>query len=168
LTLKNQGKHFIDEGKELISAGPHSGGSLHPPCGDALSNRMNRKRLSTVTTQSSTNDIQSPPQLQLREFYTPGLASPPRVTYIIYIKRIKIYIYSLNARGGPGGGRVLNLLAASSNYEIQSDGKILIKSSGEYLKGRGSISIEVLDDKGLIVNNFNSSVLYFLVLVLGL
>jgi hypothetical protein len=46
------------------------------------------------------------------EFYTPGVASPPRVTYIIYIKRIKIYIYSLNAGGGstPQGARSLSIV----------------------------------------------------------
>lgn len=87
LTLKNQGKHFIEEGKELISL---------------ISKRMNRNRLSTVTTQPGANNIQE---------------------------------------------RVLNLLAAPSNYEIQPDGKIWIKSSGVYLKGRGNIGIEVYDEK---------------------
>lgn len=76
-------QHFIEEGKELILA---------------ISKRMNRNRLSTVTTQPSANNIQE---------------------------------------------RVLNLLAAPSNYEIQPDGKILIRSSGVYLKGRGNISLEV-------------------------
>jgi hypothetical protein len=47
--------------------------------------------------------------------------------------------------------RVLNLLAAPSNYEIQPDGKILRKSSGVYLKGRGNIGIEVYDEKDSII-----------------
>ena len=46
LTLKNQGKHFIEEGKELILS---------------ISKRMNRNRLSTVTSQPSANNIQESP-----------------------------------------------------------------------------------------------------------
>lgn len=52
--------------------------------------------------------------------------------------------------------RILKLLAAPSNYEVQPDGKILIKSSGVYLKGRGNIGIDVFDDKGLLINKFDS------------
>lgn len=52
--------------------------------------------------------------------------------------------------------RALKLLSSPSNYEIQSDGKILIKSSGTYLKGRGNVGIKVLDEKGELIFNFNS------------
>ena len=52
--------------------------------------------------------------------------------------------------------RIQKLLAAPSNYEIHPNGKILIKSSGIYLKGRGNISIEVFDDEGLLVYDFDS------------
>ena len=52
--------------------------------------------------------------------------------------------------------RILKLLSSPSNYEIHPDGKIWIKSSGVYLKGRGNINIEVFDDKGLLVNSFDS------------
>src|SRR5690606_30605438 len=87
----------MEEGKELISA---------------ISKGMNRNRLSTVTTQSGTDNL-----LQQR---------------------------------------VLNFLATPSNYEVQPDGKILVKSTGKYLKGRGNIGIEVFDDNGLKINNFHS------------
>ncbi|WP_431999081.1 hypothetical protein [Streptomyces fungicidicus] len=52
--------------------------------------------------------------------------------------------------------RALKLLESSSNYEVQSDGKILIKSSGTYLKGRGNIGVIVLDENGESVYNFIS------------
>ena len=96
LTLKNQGKHFTEEGKELIHT---------------ISKGMNRNRLSTETPQARDKDTQE---------------------------------------------RIERLLAAPSNYEIQPDGKIWIKSSGVYLKGRGNIGIEVFDDKGLLINSFDS------------
>jgi len=70
--------------------------------------------------------------------------------------------------------RIQKLLAAPSNYEIHPNGKILIKSSGIYLKGRGNISIEVFDDEGLLVYDFDSIkecalfFCFFLALVLGL
>jgi len=44
--------------------------------------------------------------------------------------------------------RALKLLSSPSNYELQPDGKILIKSTGTYLKGRGNIGVRVLDDSG--------------------
>ena len=96
LTLKSQGKHFTEEGKEIISL---------------ISKRMNRNRLSTVSPQ--------PKEIAIEE-------------------------------------RIQKLLAAPSNYEIHPNGKILIKSSGIYLKGRGNISIEVFDDEGLLVYDFDS------------
>lgn len=52
--------------------------------------------------------------------------------------------------------RVLNLLSSPSNYELQPDGKILIKSLGTYLKGRGNVGVRVSDEKGELVYNFNS------------
>jgi hypothetical protein len=52
--------------------------------------------------------------------------------------------------------RVLKLLSAPSNYETQPDGKILIKSTGTYLKGRGNVGVKVLDEKGGLVYSFNS------------
>lgn len=52
--------------------------------------------------------------------------------------------------------RVLNLLSSPSNYELQPDGKILIKSLGTYLKGRGNVGVRVLDEKGELIYNFNS------------
>src|SRR5260221_14715973 len=52
--------------------------------------------------------------------------------------------------------RIQTLLDAPSNYEIHTNGKIFIKSSGVYLKGRGNVSLEVLDDKGFLVYSFDS------------
>lgn len=52
--------------------------------------------------------------------------------------------------------RVLKLLSSPSNYEIQADGKILIKSTGTYLKGRGNLGVKVFGDRGEIIYSFNS------------
>jgi hypothetical protein len=52
--------------------------------------------------------------------------------------------------------RVLKLLESPSNYEVQPDGKILIKSLGTYLKGRGNIRVIVLDENRKLVYNFIS------------
>ena len=82
LNIKNQGKHFTDEVKALISL---------------ISKEMNRNRLST-------NVVEGVKGINIQE-------------------------------------RVLNLLSGPSNYEIYRDGKILVKSSGVYLKGRGNIGV---------------------------
>ena len=42
--------------------------------------------------------------------------------------------------------RVLKLLSSPSNYELQPNGKILIKSLGIHLKGRGNVGVNVLDE----------------------
>lgn len=54
--------------------------------------------------------------------------------------------------------RVLKLLSSPSNYELQPNGKILIKSLGIHLKGRGNVGVNVLDETGEMVAfyNFNS------------
>ena len=52
--------------------------------------------------------------------------------------------------------RILNLLAAPSNYETHPNGKIWVKSTGVYLKGRGNVKLEVFDDKGLLFKSFYS------------
>ena len=52
--------------------------------------------------------------------------------------------------------RTLKLLATPSNYELEPDGKILIKSLGTYLKGRGNVGVTVLDSEGELVYKFNS------------
>ena len=52
--------------------------------------------------------------------------------------------------------RALNLLSSPSNYEVQPDGRILIKSLGTNLKGRGNVGVEVLDEKGELIFHFNS------------
>lgn len=48
------------------------------------------------------------------------------------------------------------LLASPSNYELQPDGKILIKSTGTYLKSRGNIGVSVFNKDGKLVYEFNS------------
>ena len=52
--------------------------------------------------------------------------------------------------------RALKLLSSPSNFEVQANGKILIKSLGTYLKGRGNVGVNVLNTKGEIVFKFNS------------
>lgn len=52
--------------------------------------------------------------------------------------------------------RALKLLESPSNYEVQSDGKILIKSLGTYLKGRGNVGVKVIDENGVLVYDFSS------------
>ena len=42
--------------------------------------------------------------------------------------------------------RISKLLSSPSNYEVQSDGKILIKSSGISLRGIGNVSVLVFTD----------------------
>lgn len=101
LNIKNKGKHFTDEGKELIYL---------------IAKGMNNNRLST------------------------NLASKEQTHCFGTIQE-----------------RALKLLSTPSNYEIQSDGKILIKSSGTYLKGRGNIGVRALDSEGGgLVYKFNS------------
>lgn len=100
LEIKNQGKHFTDEGKEVILL---------------IVNRMNNNRLST-------NKI-----------------SKGEIKYVANLDQ-----------------RILNLLSTPSNYELQADGKILIKSTGTYLKGRGNISVIAIDEKGDVQHNFGS------------
>lgn len=51
---------------------------------------------------------------------------------------------------------ILKLLASPSNYEIHPNGKIWVKSRGIYLKGRGNTGVKVLDDKGIVIYNFDS------------
>ncbi len=51
---------------------------------------------------------------------------------------------------------ISKLLTSPSNYEIQPDGKILIKSSGNYLKGRGNIGVNVFDGSHKLINSFSS------------
>ena len=103
LNIVNQGKHFTDQGKELISL---------------ITNRMNNNRLSTNLA---------------------SLAVVSGSTSLLSIRE-----------------RTLNLLSSPSNYEVQPDGKILIKSSGTYLKGRGNVGVIVLDERGEIIHNFCS------------
>lgn len=52
--------------------------------------------------------------------------------------------------------RALKLLSFPSNYEVQANGKILRKSLGTYLKGRGNVGVNVLNANGEIVFKFNS------------
>jgi len=102
LAIKNQGKHFTDEGKELISL---------------ISKRMNNNRLST--NQAKPLALAKTAEIDIQE-------------------------------------RVSNLLATGSNYEVHQGGKILIKSSGVYLRSRGNVAIRVKNDKGILVYYFYS------------
>ena len=107
----NQGKHFTDEGKELIFL---------------ISKEMNNYRLST------------------------SLASQEEA------KGLDNEAHSSNLKEDNVRERVLKLLSGPSNYEVQPDGRVLIKSTGTYFKGRGNIGVKVLDDKGVLVYKFNS------------
>ena len=51
--------------------------------------------------------------------------------------------------------KIKNLLD-SSNLEVHENGKIFIKSSQTYLKGRGSVGVNVLNTHGEVVFKFNS------------
>jgi hypothetical protein len=48
------------------------------------------------------------------------------------------------------------LLSAPSNLEIKEDGRIFIKSLNKYYSDRGSIQVELQDEKGSIIETFNS------------
>lgn len=98
LDILKQGKHFTDEGKELITL---------------IAKNMNNNRLSTnlASKMCSSETIQE---------------------------------------------RALKLLESPSNYEIQPDGKILIKSTGTYFKGRGNVSVKALGESDELVYKFSS------------
>lgn len=106
LNIINQGKHFTDEGKELISL-------------IAVRKRaMNNNRL-TSNLSLTCDPLDSSSFMEVKE-------------------------------------RVLKLLSSLSNYELQPDGKILIKSSATYFKGRGNVGVKVLDEEGELIYSFNS------------
>lgn len=102
LNIIKQGKHFTDEGKNIISL---------------IAKGMNNNRLSTNLSKGSCS------------YHIPFLG----------IKE-----------------RILKLIESPLNYKVQPDGKILIKSLGTYLKGRGNVGVRVLDEKGELVYNFSS------------
>lgn len=101
LNIIEQGKHFTEEGKNLIFL---------------IGKRMNNYRLST-NLSNKTNECTT--DLSIEE-------------------------------------RVLKLLDSPSNYEVQPDGKILIKSLGTNYRGRGNVGVKVLDDAGKLVYHFDS------------
>lgn len=87
LNIINQGKHFTEEGKELISL---------------ISLQMNNNRLSTNSVISHHHTVKE--------------------------KSSSLILYK---------ERVLKLLSTPSNYEVQPDGKILIKSLGTGSRAAG-------------------------------
>jgi hypothetical protein len=48
------------------------------------------------------------------------------------------------------------LLAAPSNLEIKEEGRIFIKSLNKYYSDRNSVSVELHNEEGLVVNTFGS------------
>lgn len=52
--------------------------------------------------------------------------------------------------------KALKLLSSPSNFELQANGKIGIKSLGTYLRGRGNVGVNVLDANSETVFKFNS------------
>lgn len=50
----------------------------------------------------------------------------------------------------------IKYLLENSNFEIHDNGKIYIKSSQTYLKGRGNIQIDVFNEKGNLFQSFES------------
>jgi hypothetical protein len=52
--------------------------------------------------------------------------------------------------------KIKDFLDAPSNYEKHPNGKIFIKSSGLYLKGRGNINVKMVNEQGLLVHSFDS------------
>nr|ATI20244.1 NADH dehydrogenase subunit 5 [Juglanconis oblonga] len=102
IALKEQGKHYLVEGADLIRR---------------IQNQMNNNRLSTFSNkEGGTLDNQSP-LLQVE---------------------------------------IENLLSLPSNYEVQSDGRILIKSLNKYYSSRASTPIQLQDEKGRVVETFDS------------
>jgi hypothetical protein len=51
--------------------------------------------------------------------------------------------------------RIKKLLNAPSNYKIHTDGRIYIISKEKFLRGRGNVEIELYNDKGVLIKNFN-------------
>lgn len=72
------------------------------------------------------------------------------------LNRLYTNLFEFNSETISLDERVSKLLSTPSNFEIQQDGKILIKSLGVYLKGRGNIGVVVLNEKGESVYSFNS------------
>jgi hypothetical protein len=50
----------------------------------------------------------------------------------------------------------INYLLANSNLEIHDNGKIFIKSSKKYIKGRGNIQIDAFKEEGILFKSFES------------
>jgi hypothetical protein len=50
----------------------------------------------------------------------------------------------------------INYLLANSNLEIPDNGKIFIKSSKKYIKGRGNIQIDAFKEEGILFQSFES------------
>ncbi len=100
LHILNQGKHFTQEGKEII---------------ELIYGNMNSRRIHSSET-------------------------------------IKLDGERENLKN-----RTLNLLSTPSNYEVQPDGRILVKSTGLYLRGRGNVGVNVFDaDNGEQIYSFDS------------
>ena len=55
-------------------------------------------------------------------------------------------------------GKIDKLLSGPSNFELKEDGKIWIKSLNKYHTDRKSISVQLQDENGLLVNTFDSIV----------
>nr|WDZ67655.1 homing endonuclease [Leptographium wingfieldii] len=54
--------------------------------------------------------------------------------------------------------KIKNLLEGPSNFEIQEDGRILIKSLNKYYSSKTKIRLELLDENGIILKTFSSAV----------
>jgi hypothetical protein len=166
LNLKNQGKHFLDKEKEIICL---------------ISNRMNQNRLSTntinndllfnkteITVENNSLTSLTVENNSLTSLTVAGVGQG----YPAQTSRVPRTGVPLLYRGGVGyptppepdiksslfnlDNEINLLLNAPSNFEIQSDGKVLIKSSGIILKGRGNIKIEMLNSEGILINTFDS------------
>ena len=129
LQILNQGKHFTDEGKELIVL---------------IYRNMNSRRIHTIAS------IRENTLSNLNEKIDVSCSPKQECEYLSDTTERKDERENLN-------NRVLNFLSTPSNYETQPDGRIFIKSTGTYLKGRGNTGVNVFDgDTGEQIYSFNS------------
>jgi len=116
LNLKMEGKHFLPQGKEIITA---------------ISQRMNLNRFSTNIKHFSYKFALRPFPIEWAEENKFSIYHP--------LDRVNINIINKNDLDS----KIKLLLEAPSNFEYHKNGKIFIKSEGKYLKSRGNINVEV-------------------------
>lgn len=116
LNLKMEGKHFLPQGKEIITA---------------ISQRMNLNRFSTNIKHFSYKFALRPLPIEWVE----------ENKFSIYHPLDRVNINIINKKDLDS--KIKLLLEAPSNFEYHQNSIIFIKSEGKYLKSRGNINVEV-------------------------